>query len=591
MAMPSISRYPPGRHSASRLFSAVAGGAVGGAIGIGIHAGMGQITFHARSRTAATAEEWAAAASSSLSQSQHTLGSLFRSASAAVNTVLAESTALQNRQLTAETALMHPGSLPSQACNSIPVTPVLLVAPVVQVAEASQVANDTTVHPVPFVAWPMAPSPIAWQMQRSWHQPAYWTWQPASPQWSDSEGGTSASDAAPISSEDSLPAAKPFASSADVTSSFSSQQVQLESDSRPLRRNRRARRKTPRRVPTESPSLQAKAINESSSPHRSEIGTTASDGSERMLTASSSSSESRRRIAHRKNVGSRDSLEKPAVAASFWSNLGNCRTRWADLDVDEDFPSPVLLPQQPTSSLDGKPGIIAANLNAGQVWEMANDPVGCRAVQLALDNSDIAGRTSMSVEMHGHVQEACRSPHANYVLQKLIEVSTTADLQFVVDELAGKIVGTCRHRFGCRVVQRLLEKCRDDQREALVDEILVAAPSLVRHPFGNFVLQHILQKGTAPQKTRIVDCLVLDIVDLARHRVGSHVVQCGLTQGEESHRARLACALLKDPKEVTSLKRSEFGSFVVREALLSTPSEQHDGTHWAAVPVSDQNTN
>mmetsp|Transcript_12297 Transcript_12297/g.27936 ORF Transcript_12297/g.27936 Transcript_12297/m.27936 type:complete len:813 (+) Transcript_12297:60-2498(+) len=789
--MSSISRLSTRQnHHTSRLINVVAGGAVGGAVGFGIHAAMGQVTFHARSRTAATAEEWAAAAKSSLqSHTQQTLGSLCGNARAVLNTVIFDAVTPPNAG-----TCMH--AVPSQASRGpdsnssssqapvpslegaaeqahvlIPVTPAMLVvAPVVPVAEVTPAANWVTLRSAPFcVAWPMSP---AWHMQRTWQQPNCSTQLPSqlwsNCLWSDSDGGVSALEAA-TRREDAF--SSTTASSASLRGS--SVEVAPKPESRPLRRNRRARRSQRNSVAAHCAPAEAPIANVSRASSR------VSDDSEYAFVATPSSIGSQptfgpRRIAHctssrtswadiededdivpvpadnagealknaefansagNKKLAEDDAhgavaeytrglnwlgeapadpavkelrvvllsnraqtnlklrcctdaiadaealfqetpvLEGMAMATDIhaggpkfslgqWvdyrfdgqgkevrhvrgvvvnvdsggsltlkcgdvlktvakddiarfsaDNAGDAPvrievkavdefTKWRNhhrnglvihvrkraADVKKKHPTAdeavtvqqITVQYGDTGETISKEDLAAELTGRDQVWETAKDEVGCYAVQFALGNSDEAGRAWLTREMQSHVQQACGSPHAHHVLQKLIEVSSGGEaLQFMVDELQGsKFIGTCRHHFGCRVVQRLLEKCREDQREALgVDEILQATKTLAKDKFGNFVLQHILEKGTAPQKTRIVDLLLeMDMPDLVQHSVGSYVVQCALTKGGESNRSRLVEAV-KDCS-VAILKKSKFGSFVLREAMRA-PSQQNDGTHLA----------
>jgi len=54
---------------------------------------------------------------------------------------------------------------------------------------------------------------------------------------------------------------------------------------------------------------------------------------------------------------------------------------------------------------------------AGHVWQLAQHALGCRLVQLALETG-CHEAALLTRELHGHVQEAAVSPHANYVIQK-----------------------------------------------------------------------------------------------------------------------------------------------------------------------------
>lgn len=54
----------------------------------------------------------------------------------------------------------------------------------------------------------------------------------------------------------------------------------------------------------------------------------------------------------------------------------------------------------------------------GHVWQLAQHATGCRLVQLALETG-CHEAALLTKELHGHVQEAAVSPHANYVIQKV----------------------------------------------------------------------------------------------------------------------------------------------------------------------------
>ena len=71
----------------------------------------------------------------------------------------------------------------------------------------------------------------------------------------------------------------------------------------------------------------------------------------------------------------------------------------------------------------------------GCVLEQAFDAIGCRIVQRALDVGDDAGRTQIAKELRGHVCQAIESPHANCVLQRVIEMMRPSPTRFVLDEI------------------------------------------------------------------------------------------------------------------------------------------------------------
>mmetsp|Transcript_29579 Transcript_29579/g.78267 ORF Transcript_29579/g.78267 Transcript_29579/m.78267 type:complete len:500 (-) Transcript_29579:327-1826(-) len=201
----------------------------------------------------------------------------------------------------------------------------------------------------------------------------------------------------------------------------------------------------------------------------------------------------------------------------------------------------------------------------GSVWAYSLSSSGCRTVQNVLEEASGVEKLRLAEELRGHVLEAIKSPCANFVLQKCIEVLPVVAVQFVVDELRGHAAPVCRHRFGCRILQRLIEHCPFEQIAEVMEEVLAEADVLVRHRFGSFVLQHIIEHGTSNQRHLIVDVLVRDAVRLCKHRLASHVVQRALTHCDLDDKQRLVGAIGNNTRKLRALAHTQYGSFVARE--------------------------
>jgi len=190
---------------------------------------------------------------------------------------------------------------------------------------------------------------------------------------------------------------------------------------------------------------------------------------------------------------------------------------------------------------------------------------GCRIVQRALDLATMADQEQIVANMEGFVLEALQSPHANYVLQKCIEVVPPQKLEFVLKELKGQGVFVARHRFGCRIIQRAIERCTAEQTEELIGELLLDAAQLVRHTYGNFVMQHVLQYGTSDQNHQIAEVLLTDAIRFAKHRIASHVVSCAVSCCSPDDIQSLTEVLLGEQGQVADLMNRQYGSYVLRE--------------------------
>jgi len=212
-------------------------------------------------------------------------------------------------------------------------------------------------------------------------------------------------------------------------------------------------------------------------------------------------------------------------------------------------------------------------------WSLAFNKRGCRVVQKAMDVGTPAYQVQLLEHLPGHVYEAIQSPHANYVLQKFIEMVAPERIQFIVQELQENVLYIARHRFGCRILQRLLEHCAPWQTDQLINIVLTDAAALCRHQYGNFILQHILQYGSLSQRSAIAECVLADIMRLSKHRLASHIVSCALVNCSPEDIQRLTQAVLQDAGQLYQLSRREYGSFVVREVnraarLLQGGSDQ-----------------
>jgi len=170
------------------------------------------------------------------------------------------------------------------------------------------------------------------------------------------------------------------------------------------------------------------------------------------------------------------------------------------------------------------------------------------------------------------VAEAIRSPHANYVLQKIIKVLTPQEAPFVVAEVHQASLDLARHEYGCRIYCRLLEHAAADESTArLVDEVLDDCDDLVRHTFGHHVVECALEHGMPHQRHAIIEALRASPLRNAWNRNAAYVVEKALMYGDMEDRMALAQDLLANPaSDIAALARSQYGSMVMR-ALLRMP--------------------
>jgi len=211
------------------------------------------------------------------------------------------------------------------------------------------------------------------------------------------------------------------------------------------------------------------------------------------------------------------------------------------------------------------------------VWTLSTDKAGCRLVQHALQVAPRPLKEEIVSELHGHVLQAVDSPHANYVIQLVVEVMPTKRSSFVAEEIAGVAARVARHRHGCRVIIRLLEHSATEASViSLVEELLLEAPELLRHSYGHFVLQAVLEHGIPCHKHSIAMALhgqdgnTETLLQNAMNRHGSTVFETALMFCSAEDTLLLSNIALAQPSNAMALAYSQFGYFVLK-ALLARP--------------------
>jgi hypothetical protein len=211
------------------------------------------------------------------------------------------------------------------------------------------------------------------------------------------------------------------------------------------------------------------------------------------------------------------------------------------------------------------------------VLDLAFGQQGCRLVQAALEKANQKEILEISDGLRGHVGRAVKSPNANYVLQKIVEILPTTMASFVADELLDIAGEVARHRYGCRIICRLLEHAGEASTDNLVDALLREATELSGHAFGNIVMRSILEHGSLEQRARVADALRGHLEQFAKRKHGSFVVEKALASCDDHTRFTLANELLQDPPAIARLAQHQFGHHIVTE-LARAPGDCSERT-------------
>lgn len=195
---------------------------------------------------------------------------------------------------------------------------------------------------------------------------------------------------------------------------------------------------------------------------------------------------------------------------------------------------------------------------------------GSLIVQDAISIVDVAQQKAMARQLHGHVLEAMRSPHANFVLQKCITEMPLSNIQFIVDTMPGNVMAIAHHYYGCRVIMRLFEHCSFEQTDNLAKELLSDTEALIKlckKRSGNYVVQSVLEhlSVTSDQRRRLVDLLCSHFCELSVNMIGKFVVLKLVALGVPLDKCNLEqFHTRKTLNQQKSLKYSNHGSYVAK---------------------------
>ena len=122
----------------------------------------------------------------------------------------------------------------------------------------------------------------------------------------------------------------------------------------------------------------------------------------------------------------------------------------------------------------------------GSLLRLTKDRWGCRVMQSALEDASSEFQQALAHELQGKALKLCQHLHANFVLQKYVELLPASASTFLLEEL---IPDVALHVYGCRVLQRLIEHCSQEPALAVLVDSLIGnitrLEKLLKDPFGS----------------------------------------------------------------------------------------------------------
>eukprot|EP00931_Biecheleriopsis_adriatica_P047587 TRINITY_DN2743_c0_g1_i4.p1 TRINITY_DN2743_c0_g1~~TRINITY_DN2743_c0_g1_i4.p1 ORF type:complete len:404 (+),score=85.96 TRINITY_DN2743_c0_g1_i4:54-1265(+) len=235
---------------------------------------------------------------------------------------------------------------------------------------------------------------------------------------------------------------------------------------------------------------------------------------------------------------------------------------------------------QRTASLTGSEPEEAAW--SGHVWQRSRDSEGCRQIQEVLGSTTTSEeeRLQIASALRGHVCEAMRCKHANFVLQKLIETLPAKHLGFCFDELLNRqknvVPQFACHKYGCRILKMLLEHGPREQVQVLAQRLLEDITSICAHEFGNYVTQQVIVSSTGEQLAFLVEHLCENAARLVQDPFAPAVVRKAMATVPEQAQAQIAEAFLQEAGLVLQMTQTRQGFLAAKEMMNALRGSQRE---------------
>jgi pumilio RNA-binding family len=246
---------------------------------------------------------------------------------------------------------------------------------------------------------------------------------------------------------------------------------------------------------------------------------------------------------------------------------GACSDAGSEVDENEDSAEACAeLIEQLEAGGEAREAAIEAI--SGSVVDLAFDAGACRVVQKAFETADVDTAGQLAQELQGHIREAITCPHANHVLQKMLDALPADKTAFIVGEVLGAAVELSKHRFGCRVMSRAVKvhasafSC--PEIETLIDELLPEVGELSRHTFAHYVVEAILDAGSTDHTHEVACALRMDLMRNGKNRSATYVVEKALFCCDAHDQEALAAELFGSAASLLELTENQFGCHLAK---------------------------
>lgn len=204
-------------------------------------------------------------------------------------------------------------------------------------------------------------------------------------------------------------------------------------------------------------------------------------------------------------------------------------------------------------------------LKSSTVQSLSQDQVGCRFLQLKLDEAGADAATIIFQQAKPCMAEMMTDPFGNYLFQKILDKTSEQERATILSLVQDELVSGALNLHGTRSVQRILEVCKTkDQVATITAALRHDVVRLCVDANGNHVVQRALQHLGSEDRAFIFEAVSQACLEVSTHRHGCCVMQRCLDAATPFQRRALVAEI---GRNCLQLMQDPYGNYVVQYVL------------------------
>lgn len=197
-----------------------------------------------------------------------------------------------------------------------------------------------------------------------------------------------------------------------------------------------------------------------------------------------------------------------------------------------------------------------------EIIQLSKDQHGCRLLQKKLDDDHKLNFPLIFNAILPFSGQLMVDPFGNYLIQKIIEISSPNDLSLIIMEISSNIYPISINCHGTRAIQKLIDCLSNDEHYQLMFNCV--KPNIVNmvHDLnGNHVIQKVLNNFNGSHFNNLVLLIVENLVPISTHKHGCCILQKMISKSSPRQLEFISDNILMNS---ISLMIDQFGNYVVQ---------------------------